>query len=74
MQRLWTAALKRAGARQYGEVKITEALDADANLAHLQQIIERMASEINPRDTFVLFAAAHGTFHNGRFYLHPAGL
>jgi hypothetical protein len=65
------AALKQAGAGQYAEVKITEALDADASLAHLQQIIERMASEIHPRDTFVLFAAAHGTSHQGRFYLIP---
>jgi uncharacterized caspase-like protein len=65
------AALKQAGAGQYSEVKITEALNSEATLANLQQIIDRMASEINPRDTFVLFAAAHGTSHNGRFYLIP---
>jgi WD40 repeat protein len=64
-------ALKQAGAGQYAEVKVTEALDTGATAAGLQQIIERMASEIHPRDTFVLFAAAHGTSHNGRFYLIP---
>jgi uncharacterized caspase-like protein len=57
--------------RQYAEVRVTEALDTDATVAGLQQIIERMATEIDPRDTFVLFAAAHGTSHNGRFYLIP---
>ena len=30
-----------------------------------------MAKEISPRDTFILFAAAHGTSENGRFYLIP---
>jgi uncharacterized caspase-like protein len=37
----------------------------------LERIIGRMATEIHPRDTFVLFAAAHGTSVNGRFYLIP---
>jgi WD40 repeat protein len=61
------AALRKAGAGQYAKVRVTEALDTGATAARLQQIIERMASEINPRDTFVLFAAAHGTSQNGRF-------
>jgi hypothetical protein len=61
-------AFRRTGGDQYAEAKITEALDKDATAAGLQKIIERVASEINPRDTFVLFAAAHGTSHNGRFY------
>jgi WD40 repeat protein len=65
------AALKQAGRGQYAEVKVTQALDTDATAAGLQQIIERMASEIDPRDTFILFAAAHGTSHDGRFYLIP---
>ena len=64
-------AFKRAGSGQYAEVKVTEALDTDATATGLQHIIERMASEIDPRDTFVLFAAAHGSSHNGRFYLIP---
>jgi hypothetical protein len=65
------AALKQAGLGQYADVKVTAALDIDATAADLQQIIERMVSEIHPRDSFVLFAAAHGTSHNGRFYLIP---
>ena len=65
------AALRKAGVRQYDEVEVTEALDADATVIHLEQIIEQMASKINPRDTFVLFAAAHGTSKDGRFYLIP---
>jgi hypothetical protein len=55
--RALAAALKQAGAGQYADVQVTEALDTDASLTKLQQIIERVASEIHPRDTFVLFAA-----------------
>ena len=65
------AVLRKAGVGQYAQVKVTEALDRNATAAGLQHIIERMAPEIHPRDTFVLFAAAHGTSHNGRFYLIP---
>src|SRR5262249_15382875 len=55
----------------HAKVNITEALDTKATANGLGQIIARMASEIHPRDTFVLFAAAHGTSHNARFYLIP---
>jgi hypothetical protein len=64
-------ALKRAGVEQYVEVKVTEALDSNATRTDLLQIIDRLSSEISARDTFVLFAAAHGTSHNSRFYLIP---
>jgi len=69
--RTLASALKRAGAGQYAEVKVTEVLDADATVAGLQASIERMASEISPRDTFVLFAAGHGISDDGRFFLIP---
>ena len=36
-----------------------------------RQIVDKIAAEIHPRDTFILFAAAHGTSENGRFYLIP---
>ena len=54
------AEMKKAGAGLYSEVRVTEALDADATPAKLDALIERMAAEISPRDTFVLYAAAHG--------------
>jgi len=69
--RTLAAALKWAGAGQYAEVKVTEALDRDATSAGIEQIIDRIAAEVHPRDTFVLFAAAHGTSVAGRFYLIP---
>jgi WD40 repeat protein len=65
------ASMQLAGAGQYAEVKVTEALDTDATATGLEKIIERMASDIHPRDTFVLFAAAHGTSRRGHFYLIP---
>lgn len=65
------AALERAGAGQYDGVRVPKALNADATGASLEAIIHRMATEVHPRDTFVFFAAAHGTSRNGRFYLIP---
>ena len=35
------------------------------------KIVDGLAAEIHPRDTFILFAAGHGTSENGRFYLIP---
>jgi WD40 repeat protein len=69
--RAFAAEMRKAGAGQYGEVLVAEALDADAASASLDEIIERMSARINPRDTFVLFAAAHGISREGRFYLIP---
>jgi WD40 repeat protein len=67
----FSTALKAAGAGQYAEVAVTEAMDKDATVAGLEERITRMAAGIHPRDTFVLFAAAHGTSVNGRFFLIP---
>jgi uncharacterized caspase-like protein len=64
-------ALKQVGVGQYAKVKVTEALDSGATAARLQEIIEHIATEVHPRDTFVLFAAAHGTSYQGLFYLIP---
>ena len=54
----------RRGARQ-------NALDRDATPANLDRIVREMAAAISPRDTFVLYAAAHGYSLNGRYYLIP---
>jgi uncharacterized caspase-like protein len=67
------AELEKAGADYYGDVKVKTALDKQATLAGLNQVIEEMSAAISPRDTFVLFAAAHGQSDpkTGRFYLIP---
>ena len=36
-----------------------------------RKLVEQMAAGISPRDTFVLYAAAHGYSVNGRYYLIP---
>jgi WD40 repeat protein len=64
-------ALKEAAEGLYGEVRVSMALDAEATAANLDRIIDKIAVEINPRDTFVLFAAAHGYSNRGHFYLLP---
>src|SRR5262249_43934338 len=37
----------------------------------LEATVARFAQDIHPRDTVILFAAAHGYSVNGRFYLIP---
>jgi WD40 repeat protein len=64
-------ALKEAGSGFYGQVIVRTAFDKNATAAGLERIIQDLSAEINPRDTFVLFAAGHGYSNNGRFYLLP---
>ncbi len=64
--------MQKAGAGLYSEVRVWPALDANATAAGLNAIVKKLSAEIEPRDTFVLFAAAHGYSDvHGRFYLIP---
>ncbi len=68
----FAAEMQKAGAEMYSEVRVWPAHDADATAAGLDAIIKKLSAEIQPRDTFVLFAAAHGfSDERGRFYLIP---
>jgi len=63
--------MKQAGASMYGEVRVRTLLDDEADQAGLSRAVEEFAADIHPRDSFVLFAAAHGFSQGGRFYLIP---
>ena len=65
------AEMQKAGAAHFSEVRITEALDTEATAANLNALVERMAAGISPRDTFLLYAAAHGYSVDGRYYMIP---
>ena len=67
------AAMKKAAAGLYDEVLVTEVLDQDATRENLPRIVDTVAAKIHPRDSFILFVAAHGYSMktNGRFYLIP---
>ena len=65
------ADLQRAAAADYASVNVTVAVDAQATRANLERIVDRLSGEIQPRDTFVLFIAAHGASEQGRFYVIP---
>ncbi len=65
------ASMKKAAAGLYGEVRVTLALDKGATRDNLEKTVTKIAREIHPRDSFILFAAGHGTSENGRFYLIP---
>jgi len=65
------AEFKRAGAGLYSEVRVRTVLDEEAAAANLDAIVTEFAAGIQRRDTFILFAAAHGYSHEGLYYLIP---
>jgi WD40 repeat protein len=65
------AALQKAGAGLYKEVRVRTVLDDEATAAGIDGALTEMAANISPRDTFVFFVAAHGYSNEGRFYLIP---
>ena len=67
----FAAEMGKAGAGFYSDVRIRTALDGEATPVGLDRIVAKLAAEIQPRDTFILFAAAHGYSLGGRFYLIP---
>ena len=67
----FAARMKKAAGGVYDKVRVTLMLDQDANRDNLPKIIDKIAAQIHPRDTFILFAAAHGYSLKGRFYLIP---
>jgi Caspase domain len=64
-------SMKKAADGLYDDVRVTLALDQDATRDNIHKLVDKVAAEIHPRDTFILFAAAHGAAENGRFYLIP---
>ena len=67
----FVASMKKAVAEIYGDVRITLALDTQATRGNLEELIGKVSAEVHPRDSFILFAAGHGTSENGRFYFIP---
>src|SRR5262249_50869823 len=68
----FAAEMKRAAPGLYDDdVRVTLVPDREATRKNLETVVDRIAKEIEPRDTLILFAAAHGTSENGRFYLIP---
>ena len=63
--------MEKAGAGQYEKVAATLALDENATLSKLDEAVARIAREISPRDSFVLYAAAHGYSLGGNYYMIP---
>jgi WD40 repeat protein len=67
----FATAMRKAGTDLYGEITVTAALNADARFDNLNRLMDLISVQVEPRDTFVLYAAAHGISKNGRFYLIP---
>ncbi len=64
-------AFEKAGSGLYRKVIVRTVVDGDATAANIDRVVTQIADKINPRDTFIFFAAAHGYSHEGRFYLIP---
>jgi uncharacterized caspase-like protein len=64
-------SMKTAARGLYGEIRVTLVLDGDATRSNLDDIVTKIAREVQPRDSFILFAAGHGTSEDGRFYFIP---
>jgi hypothetical protein len=69
--KVFAVSMQKAAAGLYQEVRVTFALDKDATRDHLEKVVDSVAAQIHPRDSFILFAAGHGTAENGRFYFIP---
>jgi hypothetical protein len=69
--RVFAASMKEAAAGLYDEVRVTLALDKDATRDNLHKLVDKIGTQVHSRDSFILFAAAHGKSENGRFYLIP---
>jgi len=67
----FAASMKKAAVGLYGEIHVTLALDTQATRANLEKLISKISAEVHTRDSFILFAAGHGTSENGRFYFIP---
>src|SRR5262249_5720563 len=65
------AEMKKAAGSLYDKGTVTLVLAKEATPDNIDRVINRIAKVVHPRDTFILFAAAHGTSENGRFYLIP---
>lgn len=66
------AELKRAGGDLYAGVPNVLVLrDGEATRDNIAAAIDRLAHDIHPRDTFILFASGHGVSRDGHFFLIP---
>lgn len=65
------AEFKKAGEGIYRDVRVRTVLDEEATAARLDAAVTEFAGDIPPRDTFILYIAAHAITSSGRFYLIP---
>lgn len=64
-------SMQTAAAALYDGVHVIPVLGSQVTRVNLERAISRIAGEIHPRDSFILFAAGHGVSSKGRFYLIP---
>lgn len=67
----FASEMKRAAKGFYSDVSVTTLTDSAATAQKIESAINRLSGSVDPRDTFVLYVAAHGYSLDGRFYLIP---
>ena len=65
------ASLKQGNEKLYADVLVTTLVNGAATIDGIERAIDGIAARMHQRDSFIFFAAAHGTSDNGRFYLIP---
>jgi WD40 repeat protein len=69
--RSFATEMQHAAQDYYRDVKLTTLIDSDATPAKIERAIDSISGGMDPRDTFILYVAAHGYSLDGRFYLIP---
>jgi WD40 repeat protein/uncharacterized caspase-like protein len=64
-------AFRKAGVGLYSAVDAAAVLDADATIAHLDQVFADLGKRVASGDVFVFFMAGHGKTVDGRYYFLP---
>lgn len=67
----FASEMKRAAQGFYSDITVTTLVDGEATAPGIENAVNRIAAGVEPRDTFVLYIAAHGYSVGGRFYLIP---
>ncbi|MEM7424565.1 MAG: caspase family protein [Pseudomonadota bacterium] len=69
---LKTRAVKSFGAQSlYEEIRFTLLSDSEARKKDVVKAFERLAREVKPHDTFIVYFAGHGFATDGRYHFVP---
>ncbi|RMF86150.1 MAG: caspase family protein, partial [Nitrospinota bacterium] len=66
-----TARIREIGEPLFPDIRVTELFDDQATFAGIDAAFQRIASQAQTKDVFVLYMAGHGKTLDGRYYFLP---